>query len=170
MALAKALLAVVVVLAALPASAEAPDNLFKADQFRGSVPSLPMRGIGSGGAPWVLTSIEAKVDAPLAGETMAQLKVEVIGLVFAAGTIIGGVDVGGTRGGVAQFAATLSCVDEAGQTVNVTTGGFPTTTTGDAKIKERIALPPVCYSPLVFVRSFNPTTGVAGNWFAVNGF
>lgn len=171
MSLAKVFLSAAVLLSSLPASAS--DALFKTDQFLGSFPNFPLRGIGSGGRPWVLTSIEAKLEAPEGGETRATLKVEVVGLVFADGTIINGVDVSGTRGGVDQYVATLSCLDQAGNTTNVTTRGFDTTVGGDAEIKDRIDVPTPCYAPLVFVRSFTAdATGVRrpGNWFAVNGF
>lgn len=157
------------VLTAAPAAASA-DDLFKTDRFRGSVPGITLRDVASGGRPWILKSIQAKLEAPKRDESTATLKVDVKGLVFPPGTILNGVDVGGTRGGVTHFAATLSCVDELGATVNVTTGGFPATLEGDADIREKITVPAVCYAPVLLVRSFNPTAGAAGNWFAASGF
>lgn len=165
MALAKALLSLAVLLAALPAVAKDDPELLKTDSFLGSVPNVPIRGINSGGVAWVLTSIEAKLEQVGPAESgfrPAELKVDVVGLQFAPPD-----PRAGTRGAVAQFAATVSCVDALGQTVNVTTGGFPTTLAGDAQIRAIVQLPEVCYAPLVFVRSF---AAAAGNWFAVNGF
>ena len=176
MRVAKLVLSLAVVLFSLPAAAE---NLLNTDQFRGSVPGIVIRDVASGGRPWVLDSIKAQLKAPDDGEASSRLKVDVKGLVFAPGTIIGGVDVGGTTGAVTHFAATLSCVNELGQTVNVTTGGFPTTTTGNARIEQDIDVPAVCYAPIVLVRSFTPAAGnngavpaagTAGNWFASTGF
>jgi hypothetical protein len=158
-----------VLLVAAPAAASA-DDLFKTDRFRGSVPGITIRDVASGGRPWILKSIQARLEAPKGDETTATLKVDVKGLVFPPGTVINGEDVGGTRGGVTHFAATLSCIDALGATVNVTTGGFETTLDGDADIRERITVPAVCYAAVLLVRSFNPTAGTAGNWFAASGF
>ena len=176
MSVAKLSVSLAVLLSSVPALAE---NLLDTDQFRGSVPGIVIRDVASGGRPWVLDSIKAQLKAPGDGQTTARLKVDVNGLVFAPGTIIGGVNVGGTTGAVTHFAATLSCVDAAGQTVNVTTGGFPTTTTGVARIEQDIDVPAVCYAPILLVRSFTPAAnnngavpaaGTAGNWFASTGF
>ena len=176
MRVARNVVSLAVVLFALPAAAE---NLVDTAQFRGAVPGIVIRDVASGGRPWVLTSIKAVLKEPGDGETSSRLKVDVVGLVFAPGTIIGGVNVGGTTGAVTHFAATLSCVDATGLTVNVTTGGFPTTTTGNARIEQDIDVPPVCYAPIVLVRSFTPAAGnngavpaagTAGNWFASTGF
>jgi hypothetical protein len=146
------------------AVADGPENLLKTDRFRGSVPGVAIRDVASGGRPWVIGSGEAKLEAD------GTFKLEVEGLVFPPGTVINGVDVSGTRGPITHFAATLSCIQADGTTANVTTTGFPATTTGDGHVKTKIDVPPVCYAPVVLVRSFNPTTGVPGNWFAVTGF
>jgi hypothetical protein len=138
------------------------DNLLKANQFRGSVPGVTIGNVASGGRPWVIESASAKLDLD------GTFKVEVEGLVFAPGTIIGGVDVGGTTGAVRAFAAALVCTQADGTTTTVNTAPFPATTTGDGQIKTKIDVPPVCYAPAVLVR--NATNGVLGNWFAVTGF
>jgi hypothetical protein len=68
---------------------------------------------------------------------------------------------------IPNFRAVVSCltVDASGgaATVNVTTGDFPATTTGDAEIEAAIELPSPCIAPVVFV------TSPGGSWFAVTG-
>ena len=150
---------------ALPAAARAEDSLLEAESFRGiSVPGTSIRGIAGGGRPWVIS--RAKVELEASGK----IEVRVTGLVFAPGVIVGGVDVGGTTGAVTQFAATVSCLDAAGNTVNTTTPGFPASTTGDGRLEATISIPPVCLAPAVLLRSFNPVAGTAGSWFAISGF
>lgn len=150
---------------AAPAGARDEEKLLEVEQFRGiTVTGTAIRGITGGGRPWVITRAEAELEAN------GRFQLEVVGLVFAPGVVVGGVPVGGTTGAVTHFAATLSCLDAAGNTVNVTTPGFPASTTGDGQIETTLELPPVCLAPAVLIRSFNPTTGTAGNWFAVSGF
>jgi len=48
-------------------------------------------------------------------------------------------------------------------TVNVETGPFPATPTGDSEIDANVKLPSPCIAPIVFVTS--PT----GAWFAATG-
>lgn len=153
----KAALALAVLLSSSVAAA-AP-TLLKADEFLGNVPGVPIRGVNSGGLPWVLDKIDVKLEAD------GTLKVNVDGLVFAPGT-----PAAGTTGAVTHYAVTLSCIQADGSTANVTTGGFAVTTDGDVRFKTTIEIPPVCYAPVILVRSFNPATQAAGNWFAVNGF
>jgi hypothetical protein len=154
---AKAVLSLAVLLSSSVAAA-AP-TLLKADEFLGSVPGVPIRDVNSGGLPWVLDKADVKLEAD------GTLKVNVVGLVFAPGT-----PAAGTVGAVTHFAVTLSCVQADGSTANVTTDGFPVTTDGDVRFKTTIEIPPVCYAPVVLIRSFNPDTLAAGAWFAVNGF
>lgn len=150
------------VLLAGAARADRDDTVLKADRFRGSVPGVTIGNVASGGRPWVISEAHAKLDAD------GTFKVEVEGLVFAPGTIIGGVNVGGTTGAVRAFAAALVCTQADGTTAVVSTEPFAATATGDGEIKTTIAVPPVCYAPAVLIR--NATNGVLGNWFAVTGF
>lgn len=169
MSLAKVFLSAAVLLSSLPAVAGDGQRLFDLDSFRGNERLATLRGINAGGQPWVFDSIDAKLDAPREGETQARLRVKVKGLVFAPGTPLAG-----TRGQVSHYAATLSCFKGAdtdpANHVLVTTTGFPTNLDGDADIDEVIEVPAVCFAAVLFVRSFNPDTGQAGNWFAVSGF
>jgi hypothetical protein len=161
---AKASAVLAVVLSSTAAFADPPDDLVKTDRFRGSVPGFTVAGIPSGGKPWVIAAAAAKL-----GED-GSLKVEVHGLVFAPGSIVGGKDVSGTTGPITQFAATLACAQPDGTHAPVaTTPGFPVTTTGDGEVKARIAVPEACYGPVVLIRAFAPASG-AGAWFAASGF
>jgi hypothetical protein len=159
-----ALLSLPVLLAVSHPAAADDDNLLKVSQFRGSVPGVVLRDVPSGGRPWVIRAARARL------EEDGDLRLEVRGLVFAPGTVLNGVDVSGTTGPITAFAATLSCIAADGTTANVTTGGFPATPTGDATIRQRLELPPVCYAPVVLIRAFTPTTGAVGGWFAADGF
>lgn len=146
------LLSLVLVLASvLPVLAD--DALFKFEQLRG-IPTagLALRNIAGGGLPWTIDRGEAKLDAN------GTLKVEVQGLVLAAGALAG-------TNPVSQFIATLSCLNADGTINNISTQPVPATTTGDAEVKETLSLPDVCLAPIVFVRGF-PNL----RWFAVSGF
>lgn len=116
----------------------------------------PIRGINGGGRPWVISEGEGKLEAD------GDLEVKVQGLVLASGPNIG-------TNPSANFRAVVSCqsIDGAGNAVvvNVSTGNFPATPTGDAEIKANIALPSPCIAPIIFVVS-----ATSGNWFATTGF
>lgn len=102
------------------------------------------RGIKGGGLPWVITSGSGTVS--LQGE----VDVTVTGLV---------IPVLGNRNPVALFKATVSCLGPEG-VVNVSTGTFPASSTGDAHIQAVIDLPRPCKHPIIFVAA------PAGQWFA----
>ncbi|HKW59863.1 MAG TPA: hypothetical protein VJR46_08950 [Candidatus Dormibacteraeota bacterium] len=106
------------------------------------------RGIKGGGLPWAITSGKGEVGRN------GEVEVKVTGLVLVA---TGANPIG-------TFAATVSCVTPSG-VVNVRTGLFPASTTGDSRIEDRVALPRDCGQPEVFVG------GVFGGqfrWFAVS--
>jgi hypothetical protein len=117
----------------------------------------PIRGVGGAGAPWSIDRVTGvlRVDG--------ELDIEVRGLVLTA--------TGANP--AATFRAIVSCLTAAVNdspppalvpaTVNVSTAEFPATPTGDARIRETVALPDPCYAPIVFV------TNAAGRWFAVTG-
>jgi hypothetical protein len=66
-----------------------------------------------------------------------------------------------------SFRALVSCLVENGSqigTVNVITGGFPATRSGDSSIDTTVTLPPQCVAPIIFVLS-----GSEDKWFAVTG-
>ncbi len=161
----KTSLAAVLLLSSHAALADGHRPLLELERFRGSVPGFTIAGVPSGGKPWVVGSAEAKLEAD------GTLKIEVHGLVFAPGSIVGGKDVSGTTGPITAFAATLACARPDGTHAAVaTTPGFAVTTTGDGEIAARIELPATCYAPAVLVRAFDRATGTAGAWFAADGF
>lgn len=67
-----------------------------------------------------------------------------------------------------QFWAVVSCLTPDGlggvSTVNVTTGGFPATPSGNSIIDTQIDPPDPCIAPISFV------SRVGGKWFALTGF
>jgi len=119
-----------------------------------AMPQLNIRGIIGGGIPWALTKAKGSV------RTNGHLRIKVDGLVLA--TTL--------SNPVPSFGATVSCLNTAGETVNVATATtFPATMGlaseggGDATIEADLMLPQPCIAPIVFVTS--PT----GAWFASTG-
>ena len=113
----------------------------------------PIRGINAGGLPWVITAGSGELQAN------GQLEVDVRGLVLASGPLAG-------TNPVPNFEAIVSCLsinNGSPTTVNVSTGLFPATTTGNAHIETQVTLPSPCLAPIIFVAS--PT----GAWFAITG-
>ena len=113
-------------------------------------PTNAIRGVPGGGVPWQIDSASGRLRAD------GRLHVEVEGLVIVATGV----------NPVATFKAIVSCQSsEAGAptTVNVSTDPVPATTSGDAEIDAKVALPSPCFAPIVFV------TSGGGNWFAVTG-
>ncbi len=116
----------------------------------------PLRGISGGGLPWTLSSAMGFLTAG------GQLKVEVQGLVLAAGPNAG-------SNPIPSFRALVSCVRSDGTFDNILTDPFPATTGpasaggGDADIEATVALPQPCIAPIIFV------TSPGGAWFAATG-
>jgi hypothetical protein len=109
------------------------------------------RGIKGGGLPWVITSGRGEVDRE------GHVSVTVKGLIIVVPPVNG-------KNPVANFSATVSCLTSHG-IMNVTTGLFPASATGDSTINAKVALPRRCKDPEVFVGTTNATTGVFV-WFA----
>lgn len=106
------------------------------------------RGIKGGGLPWAITAGRGHVDRN------GHLAVTVEGLVIPVAPFNG-------TNPAANFRATVSCLTRDG-VVNVTTGLFPATPSGNAKIEATVSLPRHCRQPILFVTS--PT----GAWFAMS--
>ena len=81
-----------------------------------------------------------------------QVEVQVEGLVIPAK---------GDINPVATFGATLSCLTPHG-VMNVSTGQFPASAAGDARIEDTVSVPHPCMDPILFV------VGPAGQWFAMS--
>ena len=122
----------------------------------GAASQAPLRGINGGGLPWMVGSAMGFLTAS------GRLKVEVQGLVFAAGPNTG-------SNTVPSFRALVSCVQSDGSFDNILTAAFPATTGpasaggGDADIEATVTLPQPCIAPIVFV------TSPGGAWFAATG-
>jgi hypothetical protein len=154
--------ATILALAVLASSAGLPDLLqFNAMQpvkgpFVGTL--HPIRGIVGAGKIWKIGSAKAELD------TAGKLQITVTGLVLNDPTT------GGANGTnpLPTFRAALSClsINSLGNpsTVNLRTGNFAATTTGNAVIEQTLSLHEPCFAPIVFVTT--PT----GAWLAVSGF
>ena len=119
----------------------------------------PVRGVNGGGLPWVIRTGKGEVRSD------GRIEVKVRGLVLADDPAVPAAR--RLTNPIASFRALVSCltVDAAGNaaTVNVSTGDFPATTAGDARIEAAVNLPDPCLAPVVFV------TSPGGAWFAVTG-
>ena len=119
------------VLSATAAVAAGDDALLRAP-IQGSVLSdPPLFGSTRGGAPWVISSGEAKV------ETDGTVKVSLVGLV------IPGVGTGPVR----TVSASVACNGAKA----ATTDAAPLSAQGDAEIKATLNLPARCLAPAVLI-------------------
>jgi len=152
-------LAVALLTIAVTASAEHQDDaLLRFDHMIGVSgpyvgPNNPIRGVPGGNAAWVIR--EGRGELKLSGE----LEVHVRGLVLPS---FGGINV------VPNIRGLVSCqiIDGAGNPgiLNVSTGDFPFSQSGDADIEAQVALPNSCIAPVIFV------THPEGRWFATIGY
>jgi hypothetical protein len=124
-------------------------------------PANPVRGIPGGGLPWVLTAGTGSLNCD------GHLLVKVRGLVLANQPTVPAT-LRGTNPFPA-FRAIVSCQSiGAGDTatiVNISTGDFRASTSGDLEIDARVSLPKPCIAPIVFITG----PSGAGIWFAVTG-
>jgi hypothetical protein len=134
-----------------PVATAAPKVLRNTDLVAvNPAPGPVIAGIPSGGAPWQIRhGSKAKLD------TDGELKVEIKGLVFAAT----GTTTSPTGAVVSEVKATAICNGAPAGT----TGLVPLSATGDADIRETVAIPSTCDDPIVLVR-----VG-AGPWIAAAG-
>ena len=151
-------------LVALAPVAHAGDKVLEFDTMAGVVRPFTgaanaIRGVNGGGLPWVIRVGKGEVKAE------GRIEVKVKGLVLADDPTVPAAR--RLTNPIPNFRAVVSCltVDASGgaATMNVTTGDFPATTSGDAEIEAAIELPSPCFAPVVFV------TSPGGAWFAVTG-
>lgn len=157
-----ALLSTLLFAGTVPAAARDPrilqfDTMVGVPQnLTGPLSQTPLRGINGGGLPWMVGSAMGYLTAS------GRLKVEVQGLVFAAGLNTG-------SNTVSSFRAIVSCVQSDGTFDNIMTAAFPATLGaasaggGDADIEATVTLPQPCIAPIIFV------TSPGGAWFAATG-
>lgn len=120
-----------------------------------------IRGVNGDELPWKIESAKGSLS------TNGQLKISVKGLVFTDDKIVPP-ELRGIND-EKEFRALVSCISETDSggvsTVNVLTGGFPATRSGNSEINAKVKLPVVCVAPIIFVMS-----GSEEKWFAVTGF
>ena len=75
----------------------------------------------------------------------------------------------GTTGGVTAIFASLACLQEGGHVVVADTDATELDEDGDARLRDRIALPELCMAPLVLIRIALPLD-FFGVWIAASGF
>ena len=119
----------------------------------------PIRMVPGGGLPWMISSGSGSLTKD------GHLQIDVRGLVLADSSAVPA----NLRGvnPVPDFEAIVSCqaISPGGKAivVNVSTGKFPASMTGNSDITARVKLPRPCIAPIVFVAA--PT----GAWFAATG-
>jgi hypothetical protein len=119
-----------------------------------------IRGILGDELPWEIGHVSGSLGKD------GRLNIEVKGLVFANDPSVP-INLRGIND-EDTFRALVSCLSEgAGDqitTVNITTGGFKATKTGDSHIQTRVELPKSCVAPVIFILS-----GSEDKWFSVTG-
>ena len=118
-----------------------------------------IRGVRGDELPWAVGSASGYLT------TDGHLVITVRGIVFANDPSVPPNIVG--TNDEATFRGLVSCLVEdknSVKVVNISTAGFPATTTGDSNIDAHITIPPQCVAPIIFVMS-----GSEDKWFAVTG-
>ncbi len=120
----------------------------------------PIRGIRGDELPWEIASVAGSLTSD------GHLKLNVSGVVFADDPSVPP-ELRGIND-EAQFRGLVSCLSDDGKgkiaTVNLITGGFPATTSGNSTIDAFVSLPKQCVAPIIFVMA-----GSEDYWFAVTG-
>ena len=124
--------------------------------FRSSLaPSVPtdpkFHNVGAGGVPWSLD--RGSVSITSGGRFELRLE----------GLVITGTD---NPGPVKTVSASLFCGADAETAPAVTTDQVPLSSTGDARIRQHVALPASCLAPIVLVHPNGGTT----RYIAVSGW
>ncbi|HWO03120.1 MAG TPA: hypothetical protein VNS63_28015 [Blastocatellia bacterium] len=135
-------------------------------QAFGSTPNITIRGVVSGGAPWVLKNGKITLD------TNGRLKARVRGLVIGDGALANGNPVPpnliGTVAGITTVHAALTCGGPGGGVpFTITpTDGVPIDAAGNFQIDAQITVPTVCAQPIVLIRIGAPAAN--GPWIAAS--
>ena len=131
----------------------------------GSQPDTPIRGVDSGGAPWVISD-----NALALVRRSGRVRVIVRGLLL---TNTGDPNLDGTTGPVRRVFASVTCTTPGGGSAVVNTAVVPLSAAGNARIRDDVNLPGVCFGVSVLVRGDLGTRAgpdAADPWFAVTGF
>jgi hypothetical protein len=118
-----------------------------------SLPSDPMlHGVSPGGLPWALRSGQARLRHD--GRLTVRLR----------GLVLPGPPGNGTAGPITTVTASLYCGSDADPAA-ATTGSVPLSSSGDARIDQRVTLPATCLAPIILVHP----NGGATAYIAVSG-
>jgi hypothetical protein len=121
-----------------------------------SVPADPaLHGVAAGGAPWVLSRGDVRIDAK------GRVRVRIAGLVI---PVAHGTFPAGTARPVTVVSAALYC--GADTTAAATTPSVPISETGDGSISAQVTLPATCLAPVVLIHP----NDVAGAYIAASGW
>ena len=130
------------------------------EPFLGEKALSQFRGVHGGGAPWVLSEGRGELDSD------GHLKVRARGLVLDPAFVLA--KNGGGTNPVPKFMAIVSGFStDPLNPVNLATGLFDASTSGDSDIEADLTLPHPFFAPIVFVTSL-PLGGFP-RWFAVTG-
>ena len=150
------LVAVGALVFALSASGSSRDNGNGEALVRsGLAPSVPadppFHGITAAGAPWVLSDSSVRLKAS------GEVDISIDGLILPSL---------GTAGPVTTVSASLLCGGDANAGPTATTGTFPLSQAGDARIDAMLSLPATCLAPSFVI---HPNGGSA-RYIAVSGW
>ena len=150
------LVAVGALVFALSASGSSRDNGNGEALVRsGLAPSVPadppFHGITAAGAPWVLRDSSVRLKAS------GELDISIDGLILPSL---------GTAGPVTTVSASLLCGGDANAGPAATTGTFPLSQAGNARIEATLSLPATCLAPIFVI---HPNGGTA-RYIAVSGW
>ena len=132
----------------------------------GSTPNITIRGVASGGAPWVVDNGKIQLDPG------GRLRVRIRGLVIGEGVLFNGDPVPpnlvGTIATVTTVHAALTCGGPGGGVpFTITpTDGVPISADGDFEINAHLTIPSICAQPIVLIRIGGPAT--PGPWIAAS--
>lgn len=132
----------------------------------GSTPNITIRGVVSGGAPWVVDNGKVQLDPS------GRLKVRVKGLLIGEGALFSGdpvpANLVGTVATVTMVHAALTCGGPgSGVPFTITpTDAVPISSDGDFEINAHVSIPSVCAQPIVLIRIGTPAT--PGPWIAAS--
>jgi hypothetical protein len=117
-----------------------------------SVPTdPPFHGIAAAGAPWVLSDSSVRLKAS------GELDIRIDGLILPSLA---------TAGPVTTVSASLLCGADAQAGPTATTGSFPLSREGDARIEATLSLPTTCLAPIFVIHP----NGGTGRYIAVSGW
>ncbi|HSB12369.1 MAG TPA: hypothetical protein VLM38_22975 [Blastocatellia bacterium] len=143
-------------------SADGP-KIINAHAF-GSTPNITIRGVASGGAPWVVRNGKIQLDPS------GRLRVRIKGLLITEGALSNGNPVPdslvGTVATVTTVHAALTCGGGGAPFTITPTDGVTISPEGDVDIDAQISIPSVCAQPIVLIRIGTPAEPNA--WIAAS--